>query len=63
MMTEVQKTTAKETSGRTYKAFWYAPEVKRWVKSVAEYYSRGGVRNERYAQKLESFAAAEKSCD
>ena len=34
MMTQVQNTTPKETSGRTYKAFWYVPEVKRWVKSV-----------------------------
>jgi hypothetical protein len=37
------------------------PEVKRWVKSVEEYYSSGGVRNERYAQELQSFKAGDSS--
>lgn len=55
MVTQVQKTTADTVTGRTYKAFWYAPEVKRWVKSVEEYYGSNGVRNERYAAELESF--------
>jgi hypothetical protein len=59
MVTQVQKTTSRETTGRTYKAFWYVPEVKRWVKSVEEYYSNAGVRNERYTQELESFQAAD----
>jgi hypothetical protein len=59
LVTQVQKTTARETTGRTYKVFWYVPEVKRWVKSVEEYYSSGGVRNERYTQELESFKAAD----
>jgi hypothetical protein len=34
-------------------------EVKHWVKSVEEYYSNGGARNERYTQELESFKPAE----
>ena len=55
MVTEVMKTTATPVAGRTYKAFWYAPEVRRWVKSVEEYYGNGGVRNERYTGELESF--------
>ena len=55
MTTEVRKTTADTASGRLYKAFWYVPEVKRWVKSVEEYYSSGGTRNERYTAELESF--------
>jgi len=59
MVTEAQKTTDKTVSGRTYKAFWYVPEVKRWVKSVEEYYSSGGVRNEKYTGELESFKLAE----
>jgi hypothetical protein len=37
------------------KAFWYVPEVKRWVRSVEEYYGNGGVRNESYTGELESF--------
>jgi hypothetical protein len=56
MTTQTQKTGERTVSGRTYKAFWYAPEVRRWVKSVEEYYGSGGVRNERYTGELESFA-------
>lgn len=57
MVTEVKNTDKAPVSGRTYKAFWYAPEVKRWVKSVEEYYGSGGVRTERYTTELESFTA------
>lgn len=59
MVTQVQKTTAAPVTGRTYKAFWYVPEVKRWVKSVEEYYGNGGVRNERYTGELESLKLSE----
>ncbi len=45
-------------SGRTYKAFWYVPAVKRWAKSVEEYYNTDNVRNERYTDELESYKAA-----
>jgi hypothetical protein len=55
MVTQTQRTNAEPVAGRTYKAFWYAPEVKRWVKSVEEYYGSAGVRNERYTQELESY--------
>jgi len=55
MTTEVQKAREGAATGRTYKAFWYVPEVKRWVKSVEEYYGAGGVRNESYVGELESF--------
>jgi len=59
MVTQVQKTTAEPTTGRTYKAFWYVPEIKRWVKSVEEYYGSNGVRNERYTGELQSFKLSE----
>lgn len=59
LVTQVQNTGERQASGRLYKAFWYVPEVKRWVKSVEEYYSSGGVRNERYSQELESFKPVE----
>ncbi|HWW07849.1 hypothetical protein [Collimonas sp.] len=59
MVTQIQKTTALPATGRTYKAFWYVPEVKRWVKSVEEYYGNGGVRTERYSGELESFKLSE----
>jgi len=55
MITNVQRTAAITASGRLYKAFWYAPEVKRWVKSVEEYYASNGTRNERYSGELESY--------
>jgi len=58
LVTQVQKSTEKVTSGRTYRAFWYVPEVKRWVKSVEENYSSGGTRSERDTLELESFNAA-----
>jgi hypothetical protein len=61
MVTQVQNTAERQTSGRLYKAFWYAPEVKRWVRSVEEYYSSGGVRNERYSEELESFKPGDAS--
>ncbi len=41
--------------GRLYKAFWYVPEVRRWVKSVEEYYDANGNRNERYTSELEAW--------
>lgn len=59
MSTDVRKTVAAPVGGRTYKALWYAPGVKRWVKSVEEYYGPGGARNERYSAELESFKLAE----
>lgn len=59
LVTQTEKARAEPVSGRTYKAFWYVPEYKRWVKSVEEYYSSGGVRNERYTTELESFKPGE----
>ncbi|MCW2236195.1 hypothetical protein [Azospirillum canadense] len=58
MITKAQNTRATTATGRTYKAFWYVPDVKRWVKSVEEYYGDNGVRNERYTNELESFKPA-----
>lgn len=50
---------AKTATGRLYKAFWYVPSVKRWVKSLEEYYSSDGTRNERASSELESFNVGE----
>ena len=55
MITHAQKTGPTQLTGRTYKAFWYVPEIGRWVKSVEEYYGSNGVRNERYTAELESY--------
>ncbi|MBD8899589.1 hypothetical protein [Rhodanobacter sp. DHG33] len=42
-------------SGRLYKAFWYVPTDKRFVKSVEEYYNSNDVLSERDAEELVSF--------
>ena len=55
---QTHRNTAAHVSGRTYKAFWYVPSVKRWVKSVEEYYDPNGIRVERYEDELLSFRPA-----
>jgi len=52
---EQDRTIPHAVSGRTYKAFWYVPGVKKWVKSVEEYYDGNGVRYERHADELQSY--------
>lgn len=42
-------------SGRLYKAFWYVPADKRFVKAVEEYYNANDVLSERYTEELVSF--------
>lgn len=46
-------------TGKLYKAFWYVPGVKRWVKSVEEYYNTNGERTERYTSELVSYKAGQ----
>ncbi|MBD8874372.1 hypothetical protein IHE47_16260 [Rhodanobacter sp. DHB23] len=45
-------------SGRLYKAFWYVPADKRFVKSVEEYYNADDVLSQRYTEELVSFKPA-----
>ena len=52
---QVETVAARRVEGRTYKALWYVPSVRRWVKSVEEYYSSGGERSERSTSELESY--------
>jgi hypothetical protein len=59
MATETQNTQSGQRSGRLYREIWYVPAVKRWVKAVEEYYSSGGIRNERVTVELESFKLAD----
>lgn len=53
-MTQSQITTPRTSSGKLYKAFWYVPAEKRFVKSVEEYYDSKGVRSERFTTELAS---------
>ncbi len=55
---QTNRTSQSTDSGRTYHAFWYAPSVKRWVKSVEEYYSANGLRTSSYKDELEAYKLA-----
>jgi hypothetical protein len=54
MVTQSQRVTPRTISGRLYKAFWYVPAEKRFVKSVEEYYDTKGVRSQRLTEELAS---------
>lgn len=58
MITQSQRVAARPVSGRAYKAYWYVPEIKRWVKSVEEVYSSADVRTERTTEELVAFKPA-----
>ncbi|WP_218177574.1 hypothetical protein [Pseudomonas gingeri] len=49
-----QRVAARPVSGRLYKAFWYVPAEKRFVKSVEEFYDTKGVRSQRFTEELKS---------
>jgi len=51
--------TARTVTGRMYHAAWYAPQVKRFVETVEEYYDTNGMRTERITTELESFKVAD----
>jgi hypothetical protein len=55
---QTAKTLATTAAGRTYKAFWYVPKAKRWVRSLEEYYDSNGVRNQRFTSELVAFQVA-----
>ncbi len=59
MQTEARRVVAEPVEGRTYKAIWYVPALRRWAKSVEEYYNANGVRNERFTSELESAKLAD----
>jgi hypothetical protein len=58
MVTQARNVTPQTAAGHLYKAFWYAPEVGRWVKSVEESYGSNGTRSERATTELESYQRA-----
>ncbi|WP_254058621.1 hypothetical protein [Dyella sp. S184] len=53
-LVQTNRVTPHTVSGRTYRAFWYVPSVKRLVKSVEESYSSNGIRSERFTYELVS---------
>lgn len=56
---QTNKTLPRTVTGRMYKAFWYEPAVKRFVKAIEEDFNAQGARNGRYTMELESFKVAE----
>ena len=58
MVTHAKKIQAGTITGRFYKAFWYVPEVKRWVKSTEEFFSTAGLRTQSFVDELESYQVA-----
>ena len=42
-------------SGRIYRAYWYVPDIKRYVKSVEESYNSSGFRTYRLTEELDSY--------
>ena len=58
-VSQISKIHAATKSGRTYKAFWYAPEIKSLVKTVEEYYNSNNIRTECYTSELQSFKLAD----
>ena len=58
VVVQTRKATPAMATGRLYKAFWYVPEIGRWVKSDEEYYGSNGTRTQRFSSELESFKRA-----
>lgn len=58
MVTQSQRVVPHTISGRIYRAYWYVPAVKRYVKSVEESYSTTGYRTSRLTEELDSFKPA-----
>jgi hypothetical protein len=59
MVTQANKTQAALFTGRTYLVLWYAPEIKRFIKSIEESYDNHGVRNSRETVELEAYKFSE----
>jgi len=54
-VSQIRKTDPTPKSGRVYRVFWYVPEVKRWVKSIEDYYNSNDVRTEHFEAELISY--------
>jgi len=59
ILSQTKSNPEQTVSGRTHKEFWYVPAVKRWVKSVEQYYGSNGERSAQYTSELESYKLAD----
>jgi hypothetical protein len=55
---QTNRATPQTVTGRLYKAFWYVPSVKRWIKTDEEYFNTSGARSEVSSDELESYKLA-----
>lgn len=53
-LTQSQRVVPRTISGRLYRAYWYVPALKRYVKSVEENYNPEGARSQRITEELAS---------
>jgi hypothetical protein len=58
MVTQSERVTSRTMSGRIYRAYWYVPSVKRYVKALEESYNTNGSRTFRVTEELDSFKPA-----
>jgi len=56
---QANKERPKVSSGRIYRAYWYVPEAKRYVKAVEENFTPNGTLSRRNTEELESFKVAQ----
>lgn len=63
MTTDTRKVPDIKRSGTVYHAYWYVPDLKRWVKSVEEIYLPDGSRGERKTSELVSFRSGDPSTE
>ena len=54
-LTQSQRVVPHTVSGRLYRAYWYVPDIKRYVKSVEESYNTSGFRTYRLTEELDSY--------
>jgi hypothetical protein len=57
-VTQSERVTSRTMSGRIYRAYWYVPAVKRYVKALEESYNTNGFRTYRLTEELDSFKPA-----
>ncbi|MBE1160155.1 hypothetical protein [Dyella acidiphila] len=58
MVSQTQRVVPHTVTGRIYRAYWYVPTVKRYVKAVEENYNGSGFRTYRLTEELDSFKPA-----
>jgi hypothetical protein len=56
---QTQKEQPRTSSGQIYRAYWYVPDIKIYVKSIDENYFSSGALNRRTTEELESYKVSQ----